>query len=255
MKKNILFAVAILTAGSLMAADAPAPDNSGKDAVTAAAKSLAAQTNYSWTTTVVVPAGGRFRPGPTTGETEKGGFTHVSMSFGGNTTEVVMKDGKGAANLPDSGWQSLAELDASTEGPGRFLGAMVRDFKAPAILVNDLIAGTTGIKKDGDAYSSDLSEAEVKTLLTFRVGGATPPTISDAKGTVKFWITGGNLSKYETHVTGKVSFNGNDRDIDRTSTTEIKDVNATKVTVPDDGLKKLNAPAADAKTEAKPDAK
>jgi len=232
-----------------------AADTSAKDAVTAAAKSLAAQTNYSWTTTVVVPAGGRFRPGPTTGETEKGGFTHVSMSFGGNTTELVMKDGKGTVSSPDNGWQSLAELDAATEGPGRFMGAMVRDFKAPAILANEFITGSTEIKKDGDAYSSDLSEAEVKTLLTFRVGGANAPIISDAKGTVKFWITGGNLSKYETHVTGKVSFNGNDRDVDRTSTTEIKDVNTTKVTVPDDALKKLNPPAADAKPEAKPDAK
>jgi molybdopterin/thiamine biosynthesis adenylyltransferase len=49
-------------------------------------------------------------------------------------------------------------------------------------------------------------------------------------------------------VTAKVNFNGNDRDVDRTTTVEIKDVGTTKVEVPADALKKLNpAPAAAAK--------
>jgi len=243
MKHTILFAATLLMAGSLIAADAPAAaDSSAKDAVTAAAKALAGKDNYSWTTTVVVPAGGRFRPGPTTGQTEKGGYTHVSSSFGDNTTEMVLKGDKAVVSTSDNGWQTPAELD-SAEGMGRFLGAMARDFKAPATLASDLVAGTSEIKKDGDAYSSDLTEVEVKTLLTFRAGN-TAPTVSDAKGTAKFWITDGTLSKYETHVTGKVSFNGTDRDVDRTSTTEISAVNTTKVVVPDEAQKKMNPPAA-----------
>jgi hypothetical protein len=56
---------------------------------------------------------------------------------------------------------------------------------------------------------------------------------------VKFWIQDGVLTKYEFKVTGKVNFNGNDRDVDRTTTVEIKDVGATKVEVPDDAKKKL----------------
>jgi hypothetical protein len=36
-----------------------------------------------------------------------------------------------------------------------------------------------------------------------------------------------------------VSFNGNDRDIDRTTTVEIKDVGTTKIQVSDDAKKKL----------------
>jgi hypothetical protein len=47
------------------------------------------------------------------------------------------------------------------------------------------------------------------------------------------------LVKYQTHVTGTVSFNGTDRDVDRTTTTEIKDVGTTKIEVPDDAKKKL----------------
>ena len=44
--------------------------------------------------------------------------------------------------------------------------------------------------------------------------------------------------KYQFHVQGTVSFNGNDRDIDRTTTVEIKDVNTTKIEVSDD-VKKI----------------
>jgi hypothetical protein len=63
--------------------------------------------------------------------------------------------------------------------------------------------------------------------------------VSNAKGTVTFWLTDGKLVKFQTHVTGTVSFNGNDRDMDRTTTTEIKDVGTTKVEVADDAKKKL----------------
>ena len=37
-----------------------------------------------------------------------------------------------------------------------------------------------------------------------------------------------------------MSFNGNDREIDRTTTVEIKDVGTTKLTVPDEAKKKLS---------------
>ena len=41
-----------------------------------------------------------------------------------------------------------------------------------------------------------------------------------------------------TRVQGRVNFNGNERDFDRDTTVEIKDVGATKVDVPD-GAKKV----------------
>jgi hypothetical protein len=44
-------------------------------------KKLGEQTNYTWTTTVVVPDDAPFKPGPTQGKAEKAGFTTVSLSF------------------------------------------------------------------------------------------------------------------------------------------------------------------------------
>jgi hypothetical protein len=40
-------------------------------------------------------------------------------------------------------------------------------------------------------------------------------------------------------VQGSVSWNGNDREVDRTTTVEIKDVGTTKIEVPEDAKKKL----------------
>ena len=57
---------------------------------------------------------------------------------------------------------------------------------------------------------------------------------------MKFWITHGALTKYEFQVQGHVEFGGNGRDVNRTTTTEIKDVGKTKVQVSDDAKKKLS---------------
>jgi hypothetical protein len=104
MKKNILFSMMVLAAGSLLAAD-----SNPKDAVKAAAAALGASANYSWHQTVEVPPDSRFKPGPTDGKTEKGGYTTLSMSFGDNTSEVIIKGTNCAIKSPDDGWQSAAE--------------------------------------------------------------------------------------------------------------------------------------------------
>ena len=47
-----------------------------------------------------------------------------------------------------------------------------------------------------------------------------------------------------------MTFNGEDRDIDRTTTVEIKDVGTTKIDVPEAAKTKLAAPAPAAAKEA-----
>lgn len=232
MKNSMMLGAAALLAGSLLAADSP------KDDVTNAAKKLGEKANYSWKTTVVVPESSQFRPGPTEGKTEKDGFTHVTMSFGDNTTQAVIKGEKGAVTNRDGEWQSASELE-NAEGPGRFLGMMVRNIKTPAVQAAELAGFAKELKKDGDAYSGDLTEDGAKNFLRFRRGGD-GPSISNAQGSVKFWVKDGALSKYEFKVKGTISFDGNDRDVDRATTVEIKDVGTTKVEVPEAAKKKLS---------------
>jgi hypothetical protein len=235
MKKTILSGcIAALLAAPMIAAE-----SNPKDEVTAAAKKLADKANYSWRTTVVVPEDAPFKPGPTDGMVEKDGYTVLTMSFGGNESKAVLKGDKGAAMNQDGEWQSLSDL-ANSEGPARFMAMRLRTFKAPAAQAEQLASLTKDLKKDGDAYSGDLTEEGAKTMLSFRPRNGEAPAVSNAKGSVKFWLKDGELVKYEFNVKGTVSFNGNDIDQDRTSTVVIKDVGSTKVTVPEEAKKKLS---------------
>lgn len=240
MKKHLCFAVlALLTAPILMAAASP------KDDVLNASKKLAGEGNYTWKVTINNANGGGFTMGPNEGKTEKGGLTWYSMTFGDNTTEIVMKGTNAAINTPDNGWQTRAELAANNDqpGPGRFLVRMVDNFQTPPEQVEDLVSKTKEIKQSDGAYVGDLTESGAKALLTFRRGrnGGNGPDVSNPKGSVKFWLKDGMLTKYEFHLQGSLSFNGNDFDVDRTSTVEIKDVGSTKVTIPPEAQKKLSS--------------
>jgi hypothetical protein len=228
MKKNILFGAMTLLAGSLLGADA-----SPKADVTSAAQKLGDSANYSWKQTVVVPESAQFKPGPSEGKTEKGGATYVKMStFGDNTMEIAMQGSKAAVTDPDGNWQSLTNLENETEGPGRFLAGMVRNFRVPAAMATNLVAAVKELKKDGDVYSGDLTDAGAK--AQFRFG-----TVTNPKGSAKFWVKDGLLAKFEFRVQGKVDFNGNEMDLDRDTTIEIKDIGSTKVELPADAKKVL----------------
>jgi hypothetical protein len=229
MKKNIVFSVLALTAGSLIAAD-----SNPKDDIIGAAQKLAAAASYSWKQTVVVPESAQFKPGPSEGKTENGGATYVKMStFGDNTTEIVMlPGGKAAVTDPDDNWQSITNLENEAEGPSRFLLRMVRSFQLPAAMATNILSSVKELKKDGDVYAGDLTEAGVK--AQFRFG-----TVTNPKGSAKFWVKDGLLTKFEVKVQGKMEFNGNEFDADRDTTIEIKDVGTTKVTVPADAKKVL----------------
>lgn len=228
MKRIVLLSAVFSFALSLAAATSP------KDEVAAAAKKLGEQANYSWKQTVET---GQFT-GVTDGKTEKDGFTHLVTSFGDNRSETVLQGGKGAVTNQDGAWESLAEAETA-EGFGRFRAIMARNFKAPAAQAAELAAAAKELKKDGDAYSGELTEEGAKPFLRFGRGG--DASVKNAKGSVKFWVKDGMLSKYEYRVSGTVSFNDNDRDVDRTTTVEIKDVGSTKVAVPDAAKKKLSS--------------
>jgi hypothetical protein len=121
---------------------------------------------------------------------------------------------------------------------------MLQNYRTPAAEAEDLASKTGELKLSDGVYSGNLTEAGAKQLLTFRGrggggGGGNGPEVSDAKGSAKFWVKDGVLSKYQYNVKGTVSFNGNDRDVDRTTTVEIKEVGSTKVSVPDEAAKKL----------------
>ena len=73
-------------------------------------------------------------------------------------------------------------------------------------------------------------------------GGAPADYAKNASGSVKFWLKDGALAKYVVNVKGTVTTpNGDERDVDLTTTTEIKQIGATKVEVPEAAKKKFGS--------------
>jgi len=232
MKNKVLFSAFVFITGSVLAAD-----SNLKDDIIAAAQKLAQQGNYSWKSSIEF---GNFTGG-TEGKIDKD-LVALSTVFGENKTEAFLKGGKGAVKPQDEEWQSLTELAAAAgnePGPKMFLVRRLQTFKVPAEEVKDLAEKTKELKKEGDTYSGDLTESGAKELLSFGRRGGNAMEPKNAKGSVKFWLKDGSISKYQLNLQGTMNFNGEDRDIDRTTTYQMKDVGTTKVEVPEAAKKKL----------------
>jgi hypothetical protein len=231
--------------GGLLASSAGAEEK-----VTGAAKALADKSGYSWTSTSQDAGGGdananRRGPGPVNGQTEKGGYTHLTYTMGDNSVEAVVKGDKSAVKAAD-GWKTTEELGAAAGGggggqqrdPSAFLARRLRTFKLPAAEAEELAGKATDLKDEGGALVGTLPEEAVKEILSRRGGrggGNNAPAVTGAKGTAKFWIKDGVLVKFEVNYQGTVG----DRQSNRTTVTEIKEVGTTKVVVPEDAKKKL----------------
>lgn len=230
MKKVILIGAVLMS----FVAHAASP----KEEVIAAAKKLGEAANYTWKTTVVVPEG-QFGGGATDGKADKDGTIILEQMRRDNLTETVIKGDKAAMTNRDGEWQSLAEVESATEGFGRFRAAMVKSFKAPAGQAVELANAAKDLKREGDVITGELTPDGAKALMRFGRGGD-GPTVNNGSGSVKFWMKDGVLAKYEFKVKGSINFNGEDRDVDRTTTTEISKVGETKLVVPEGAKKKLS---------------
>lgn len=121
-----------------------------------------------------------------------------------------------------------------------FIARAVQNFKAPAKQAAEYAADAPDLQKTDDGYSGRLTDEAATKLMTLRRGNAsTQPSVKNAKASVKFWVTDGMLTKMQYEVSGTVTFNDQDRDIDRTTTIEIKDVGSTQIDVPDEAKTKL----------------
>ena len=122
------------------------------------------------------------------------------------------------------------------------MGMRLRNFKAPAAQVEDIVDKTKDITKADDAYAGDLTEEGAKSLLSMggRRGGA------GAAGFQRQRLSQVLDQRRRAHqvpvlkVSGTITRNGDDVDIDRTTTVEIKDVGTTKLAVPDEAKSKMS---------------
>ncbi len=252
MKKLIIPCVAAAFAASYAFA-APADD------VKAAAKKLADAQNYTWTTQTQNAGGqgGGFGGGAVTGMAEKGGFTMTTRETQNGPMQTVRK-GEQMVMQRDGQWVTREEMMAQFGGGqgggqggqgGQRAGQRGGMFGAvnPAEEVTALVDSAKDFKAADGAIVGTLTDEAIAQRLSFggrggQGGGQPAAAPKNASGSVKFWVKDGALTKYELNVKGTMTGrDGQERQIDRTTTTEIKDIGTTKVNVPADAKKKLDA--------------
>ena len=234
MLKQLVIAALAFAAPALVATAAP------KDDVESALKKLEEAGSYAWNSATE----GGFAS-TADGKTQKDGLTSLSTTMRDNTFEILVK-GEKAAVKTDEGWKSAAELQEA-EGPQRFLARMATTFKAPAAQAREIAGKVKELKKEDDAYGGEFTEDGAKSLMTMGRGGrggggggGNGPQVSDAKGGVKFWTKEGTLSRMQYTLRGKMTINGEEREINRTTTVDFKEVGSAKVEVPADAKSKLH---------------
>jgi hypothetical protein len=155
--------------------------------------------------------------------------------------QVALKGSKGLVNIGD-GWKSADDLGDQRRA-SRFILRISQSYKSPAALAQQLASLVKDFKQDGETYVAQLSGKQANEvdapLSSLRGGGGGGREMTNAKATVTFWIRDGALEKLQVHSTGTITRGGNDLDVDRTTTVEIRDVGNTKVELAEDLKKKL----------------
>lgn len=265
MKTRILSVISAAVILSVPSFAAPADD------LAAAAKKLSEAPNYAWTATTEM-ANSQFPAMPVDGVAEKGGYTVTTRSFNGNTSQTVRKGTEVVMQNREGDWVTMEEMRAQFGGGqrggggtpggaapaggggqrgggrGGFGGGMFGSSSNPAETVAGLAAKIKDLKVVDGALVATASGDEAAALLApaggrgGQGGGQAPAGPKYSSVTVKFWLKDGALAKYSTHTVGTFPMpNGDEREIDSTTTVEVKNVGTAKVEVPE-GAKKKFAP-------------
>jgi hypothetical protein len=231
MKASVSILPAAILACSLLVAHADP-----REELTGAIKKLSGESGYAWTTTPKTEGSeSARRQGPLDGKTEKDGYTLVKGTAGENSYEVAFKGEKLVVNY-NGDWLSSAEI-----GEGSRIVERLRALKRPAEEAEQLVKKAGELKQEpAGIYSGEMSPEFAKEL--FALLGRRAAESTDAKGSIKFWLKDGQLTKYEFAVRGTITAGEEKKkvDISRTMTVEIKNVGSTKVSLPEDAKKKLS---------------
>jgi putative heme-binding domain-containing protein len=242
LRLTFAFLAALITAPLIAA------DSDPKATALAAADRLAAEPSYTWQTSAQAAAGPArgFRAGgtlggdPTTGQTEKDGYTTVKQQG----LQFVTKAGKAVVFI-DGYWMTLEQAstrtaDGAQRNPAAFNPAAVTNYKLPPAQLQDLLSKATDFKAEGNSIMATLPADVVSELLSGgpatgagRGGqraarGAFGGAIANPSGAVTLTITGGVLTKFAVALRGSREFRGDQIKLDRTTTTTITDISTTK---------------------------
>ncbi len=248
MKRALFLAVIVLSVGSVLAADP-------KEELAAATRKVVDAGNYSWKQTMETFAGSRsgFVQETQEGQALKNGLTHMTLSSANAVVEALRKGTNGVLKEQTGDWQTYREVAAANVNAGSQVALrLATQAVVPMSQVADLMTKVKDLSLSNGVFAGDFTADAARPLLG-RVtdmirgggmnggGGGNTPTVSDAIGTVKFWVAEGGLNKYELSIRANVSYYGGRKtEVGRITTVEFKEVGTTKINAPADALKKID---------------
>jgi len=197
-----------------------------------AAAKLKASGGYRWKTE---REGSRFWQGVVEGAVDKDGIILVKQPGMDGHFHMAFRDGKSAAETGE-GWRSAEDFE-SEEGFGRFMGFMLRRFRAPAEEIEHVASNMKSMLHKDGAYEGEITEKAVAEMLSF--GGGNGPEVQAPSGKLSVTVSEGGITGYTLRLQGEMSFNGNDIEIDRVSKVTFSDVGSATVELPEGALAKL----------------
>jgi hypothetical protein len=169
----------------------------------------------------------------------------------------IAEDVKSAARkLTDAAsysWTATTEIEGGQWTPAPVKGKAIKGGAAallrnplPAASVTRLVEKSKDLKAgEAGVIAGELSDDGAKEFALMgrggRPGAQTPPEPKNAKGSVQFWLKEGQVQKIRLKVSATMTVNGEDRDMVRTTTWEIRDVGTTTVEVPAEAKKRLGS--------------
>ena len=257
MKTRTASVLSVLSVSWVLSVSSPTHAAPADD-LAAAARKLADAPNYAWTATTEI-ANAPFPAMPLEGVAEKGGFTVTTRTFNGNTSQTVRKGTAVVMQNRDGEWMTMEEMRAQFAGGapggvggqgggqrgggrGGLGGGMLGGAGNPAEVVAGLAAKIKDLKVADDALVATASGDDAAALLApaGSRGDPAPAGPRYSSVTLKFWLKDGALAKYSTQTVGTFTLpNGDEREVDSTTTVEVKNVGTAQVEVPAAAKKKF----------------
>jgi len=206
--------------------------------LTTAMERLEQQPSYLWTSEDEVSEETRFNAGPTRGTTVRAGKTHVSISFGPRSTQVVIDGEKAAVTNRDGRWETVWLSDQGYSSAG-FSASIARGIQTPVEEVKELVPALISLDEIGGELVGALPADVAKDRLATRRGA---DAVRDAKGTVRFSISEGLLSRVVVRVEGKLIDDDRVREVWRETTIELTDIGTAKLDLPSGATEALKRP-------------
>ena len=155
-----------------------------------------------------------------------------------------------AAGVPGP-WISLVELgmgdreSTAVDASNRDLAQFLSKFKAPLVVVSELLNNSSVTKDEAGVYTAAVKEEPLKQFLEANDSVPANPYVpgrTNLTGSVIFVVTNGLIARYEIIIRGVSPDGRGPAGFSRSRIVEISNVGSSKIEVPPEAMEKANDP-------------